>query len=135
MLFARVSDLSKLEYTAMVKILLGSIRASGLALDVMDPVVFHPIPHFVRGRHVFGVGGVTQVHGTRIPDHDEVLSSSYVVSQTWFPWSNSSSLHDVPVEQDSLYSKLFARLSLPGIDGQSFRAITLDYLSSAIDRS
>ena len=83
-LFSASEDLSKLNYSAIVKLLLERIRASGLALDVADPLVFHPIPHFARPVHVFGVGGATHVHGTPVPEPDVVLQHSCVLSQTYF---------------------------------------------------
>ena len=100
-LLARSSDLSKLNYSANVMILLERIRASGLALDVVDPAVFHPIPHFARAIHVFGVDGATHVHGTPVPEPGVVLQHSCVVSQTWFSWGGGT-LEDTPVEPDSL---------------------------------
>ena len=125
-LFAKSSDLSRLNYSALVKILLERIRASGLALDVMDPVVFHPIPHFARAIHVFGVDGATHVHGTPVPEPDFVLQHSCVLSQTWFSWGGVTFV-DTLVQPNSLYSKLFAALGLPSMDGSPISGITLGY--------
>ena len=125
-LFAKSSDLSRLNYSALVKILLERIRASGLALDVVDPDVFHPIPHFARGIHVFGVEGASHVHGTPVPEPDFVLQHSCVLSQTWFSWGGASFDNHL-VQRDSLYSRLIAALGLPSMDGSSISGITLGY--------
>ena len=123
-LFARSSDLSKLPYTAIVKILLERIRATGLAVDVLDPHVFHPIPHFARPIHVFGVHGATHVHGTRIPEPDDVMQHSCAFSQTCISWGGMGFL-DTIVKPDSLYSKVFAFFGLPSLDGRPMGELTL----------
>ena len=125
-LFSCTPDLSKLNYTAIVKLLLGRIRASGLALDVADPIVYHPIPHFARPVHVFGVGGATDVHGTPVPEPDVVLQHSCVLAQTFFSWGGKA-FEDARVRPDSLYSKLFAAVGLPSMDGSPIREIALDF--------
>ena len=125
-LFSWSPDLSKLNYAAIVKLLLGRIRASGLALDVADPIVFHPIPHFARPVHVFGVGAATHVHGTPIPEPDVVLQHSCVLAQTFFSWGGKA-FEDAHVRPDSLYSKMFAAVGLPSMDGSPIREIGLDF--------
>ena len=45
-LFGSRQDLSKLNYTAIIAIALRQVRSSGLLLDVMEPMAFHPTPHF-----------------------------------------------------------------------------------------
>ena len=125
-LYSGPTDLSKLNYSAVVRILLERIRASGLALDVVDPLVFHPIPHFARPVHVFGVDGATHVHGTPIPEPDVVLQHSCALSQSFFSWGGRA-FEDAAVRPDSLYSKLFAALGLPSMDGSPISGITLGY--------
>ena len=121
--------MSKLNYSAVVGILLKGIRASGLALDVVDPLVFHPMPHFVRPVHVFGVGGATHMHGTPIPGPDAVLQHSCTLSQSFFTWGSGAFEKGV-VRPDSLYSKLFAALGLPRLDWHPITEIALDYFPS-----
>ena len=116
--------MSKLPYTAIVKILLEGIRASGLALDVLDPHVFHPIPHFARSVHVFGVSSQTHVCGTRIPEPDVVMQHSCAFSQTCISWGRMPFL-DTVVKPDSLYSKVFAFFGLPSLDGRPMGELTL----------
>ena len=128
-LFSKSSDLSTLNYSAVVGILLKGIRASGLALDVVDPLVFHPIPHFARPVHVFGVDGATEVHGTHIPEPDVVLEHSCAVSQSFFSWGGKP-FEGALVRPDSLYSKLIAAVGLPSMDGSPIREIALSYFPS-----
>ena len=128
-LFSGSSDLSKLNYSAVVRILLKGIRASGLALDVVDPLVFHPIPHFARPVHVFGTDGSTHVHGTPIPEPDVVLQHSCVLAQTYFAWGGRA-FQEAIVRPDSLYSKLFAAVGLPSMDGSPIGEIALGYFPS-----
>ena len=128
-LFSKSSDLSTLNYSAVVLILLKGIRASGLALDVVDPLVFHPIPHFARPVHVFGVDGATEVHGTHIPEPDVVLEHSCAVSQSFFSWGGTP-FEVALVRPDSLYSKLIAAVGLPSMDGSPIREIALSYFPS-----
>ena len=126
-LFSQRQDLSKMDYTACVRIVLDSIRASGLALDVVDPVVFHPIPHFARGCHVFTPRGsitwTTTIAGVELPSTEQILSDSSTVSQTWFSWSKEN-LVDRIVQPGSLYSALFTQLGLPSLDGKSLRQLS-----------
>ena len=56
--FSSHQDLSKLNYTAMVAIVLKHVRSSGLLLDVMEPIAFHPIPHFLFGKTGLRTSGV-----------------------------------------------------------------------------
>ena len=114
-------------YSAVVKLMLNSIRASGLALDVMDPEVFHPMPHFVRVIQLFGVGGVVKIDGVEIPKAEQVLADSSCVSQTWFSQSSSASSYDTPIHTGSFYSKLLAKLNLSALDGASFRRFTVQF--------
>ena len=116
-----------MKYTAFVRIVLDSIRASGLALDVVDPVVFHPIPHFARGCHVFTPRGsitwTTTIAGVELASTEQILSDSSTVSQTWFSWSKEN-LVDRIVQPGSLYSALFTQLGLPSLDGKSLRQLS-----------
>ena len=123
--FEDTSDLSKVVYSAVVRLRLNSIRASGLTLYVMDPDVFHPMPHFVRAIQLFGVGGVVKIDGVEIPEAERVLADSSCVSQTWFSQSSSTSLYDTPIQTGSFYSKLLAKLNLSALDGASFRRFTV----------
>ena len=53
-LFKSRPDLSTLNYTAVVRIVLSHVRLSGLLLDVVDPVKFLPLPHCCVRQHALG---------------------------------------------------------------------------------
>ena len=148
-LFEKPLHLGKIEYSAIVRIVLGQVHEMGLALDVVDPIVFHPIPHFAPACHAFGKSAsassvasasslaspkvplASHVCGVEMPSVSTVLRESVAVSQTWFSWSICQRLQDRIVIRDSLYSRLLARIGLRSIDGASLRRLTLEYLESA----
>ena len=143
-LLAVKQDLSRIDYTAIVKLVLGCIHDRGLALDVVDPLIFHPIPHFVPACHVFGKASASSasassplassVQGVEMPSTDTVLKESSTVSQTWLSWSKSDALYDRPVIRGSLYSQLIALLGLPSLDGAPLRSLTSQFFGN-LDRS
>ena len=87
-------DLSRLHYSAIIKLVLDCIHDRGLALDVVDPSIFHPMPHFALACHVFGKASTSSasaesVQGVSLPSTDIVMKESSTVSQTWFSCSKS----------------------------------------------
>ena len=128
-------NFGKLDYTAIVKIVLNNIRASGLALDVVGPMIFHPIPHFASACHMWGKASASSalassVRGVQMPSTETVLAESSAVSQTWFSWSKEHGLHDRLVIRDSLYSQLLTKLKLPSLDGKSLCEMTPQFFGS-----
>ena len=113
-LFDKPGDLSSLPYTAVVKIFVDCIRVDGLQLDVVDPIAFHPVPHFVAPTHVFKPEGfITKSHGLDLHPFEEVFEKSYVVSQTWFSWTKcSTNLEEWRIQPLSLYDHMSKRLGL-----------------------
>ena len=127
-LFATRQDLSSLNYTAIVTIYLESIRASGLLLDIMDPSVFSPVPHFASGCHVFGTSWPSrQSSGVELPGLEEILSRSCVVSQTFLSWSKEADLDGRVIKGGSLYARLAQQLRLPSLQGMTLGQISIQY--------
>ena len=134
-LFSRQRDLSKLDYTAVIKVILQQLHSHGLALDVVDPIIFHPLPHFVGKQRVFTSAAVStdenaaQLHGVTLPSCGSILQQAFVLSQTWFSWSfQVSTVVKQPIEEGSLYASIFSGIGLSALVGHSLDMVSTDFL-------
>ena len=130
-LFDRRMDLSKLNYSAVVRIVLSHIRLSGLLLDVVDPIKFHPLPHFCARQHALGpvVEGACS-HGILLPSKSDIQTHSCALSQTFLSWSKGVDFTNFPIDTDSIYAEVLRGLGLERVVGRPLSAISLDMLST-----
>ena len=128
-LFKSHLDLSKLSYTAVVRIVLSHIRLSGLLLDVVDPVKFHPLPHFcVRLRALGPVVEGARSHGILLPSKSDIQTHSCTLSQTFLSWSKGVDFMNFPIDTDSIYAEVLRRHGVARAVGGPLSAISLDTL-------
>ena len=132
-LYAQRSDLSKLDYSANVRILLDSVREHGLGLDVLDPMAFHPVPYFAGGCHVFAESTAGVVQGVQIPSVQALMSESCAISQTWWSWNPSHRFVDHQIHGDSIYKAVPVHIGLKVPDGWTFRDFSADYFQELAD--
>ena len=135
-LFNSRPDLSKLNYTAVVRIVLSHIRLSGLLLDVADPVKFHPLPHWCVRHHALGpvVEGVRS-NGILLPSKSDIQTHSCALSQTFLSWSSGACFTDFAIDTDSIYAEVLRHLGVGRAVGRPLSAISLDMLSSVSTES
>ena len=135
-LFQSHLDLSKLNYTAVVRIVLERIRLSGLLLDVVDPVKFHPLPHFcVRLRVLGPVEEGARSHGILLPSKSDIQMHSCTLSQTFLTWSKGVDFMIFPIHTDSIYAAVLRRLGVARAVGGPLSAISLDMLGQVSTKS
>ena len=141
-LLSKQRDLSKLDYTALVKMMLQQIHKHGLALDVVDPIVFHPMPHFVGKQRLFTSAAVSTeeetafCHQVSLPSCELVHQQAFVLSQTWFSWSfNLSSVAEQPFEEGSFYASILNGIGLSSLVWKSFNVVSCDFLQGFCEAS
>ena len=135
-LFKSRPDLSTLNYTAVVRIVLSHVRLSGLLLDVVDPVKFHPLPHCCARQHALGpVVEGARTHGILLPSKSDIQTHSCTLSQTFLSWSKGVDFMNFPIDTDSIYAEVLRRLGVGRAVGRPLSAISLDMLSSVSTES
>ena len=129
-------DLSKLNYTAVVRIVLSNVRLSGLLLDVVDPVKFHPLPHFCARLRALGpvVEGAC-AYGILLPSKNDIQTHSCGFSQTFLSWSKGVDFMSFPIHTDSIYADVLRRLGVARAVGGPLSAISLDMLEQVSTKS
>ena len=120
---------NNLHYNCLVRAVHNLIQEEGLQIDVVDPWVFHTLPHFV-GKAPWNDKVVTTCRGVQLSPFEDVQKHCIAVSQSWISSHfktggepSSALVSTQKLQTNCLYAKVAACIGIrPCDDGDTLDA-------------